>query len=312
MEKIIVTGATSMIGYALIDEALRHKETKIIYAVIRKNSPNRNRIPLDNRIKIIECDMAEYRTLPDKINDKCDVFFSIAWNGTGPNRDADIQKQALNISYYIDALRSAKKLGCNKFIGAGSQAEYGKLNLSKINELSPISPIQAYGISKYAAGKLCSIEAKKIDIDFFWVRIFSVYGKYDKSSTIISSSIKKLLKKEHMSFTKGEQLWDYLYSEDAGKAFYLIGDRSTGNKVYCLGSGLSKPLHEYIKELCFAIDPSVSPGIGELEYKNSTPMDLCADISLLQSDTGWNPIFDFHDGIRKTIAFIKKEENFDE
>jgi nucleoside-diphosphate-sugar epimerase len=309
MNTIVITGATSMIGIAIVDECLKHhNDVKKIYAVVKPNTAKLNRIPKDDRIEIVECSIEEYTRLPALIKTPCDVFYHIAWSVTGAARNENIIGQAINIQYTLEALQVAKALGCAKFIGAGSQAEYGKLNLDKISEVSPINPIQPYGIAKYAAGKLAAEEAKKIGIDFFWVRIFSVYGKYDKPSTMISSSITKLLAGEHTSYTLAEQQWDYLYSEDAGKAFYLIGKICEGNKVYCLGSGKSRPLREYIEILGQIVAPQAVLGIGELSYNENTVMNICADIKEICTDTGWYPSIDFSEGIKRTINNLKNLE----
>ena len=51
----------------------------------------------------------------------------------------------------------------------------------------------------------------------------------------------------HISMTAGNQQWDYLYCSDAGRAFYLVGDKCNKNAVYCLGCGEKRPLREYIE-----------------------------------------------------------------
>ena len=245
MKTIVVTGATSMIGVSTIEACLA-TDIKKIYAVIRPNTKRLSRMPDDKRIEYIECDVESYRLLPIMITEKCDVFYHIAWSVTGSERNKDILGQANNVRYTIDAVNAAFDLGCQKFVGAGSQAEYGKLDVDRINEQSPVNPVQPYGIAKYAAGKLGAEEAKRLGIDFFWIRIFSVYGKNDKPSTMISTAVRKLLQGEHTSFTAAEQRWDYLNCQDAGKAFYLVGEKAKGNKVYCLGYGQARPLHEFI------------------------------------------------------------------
>lgn len=304
MKKIIVTGATSMIGVSIIEACLMEHVSKI-YAVVRPNTTKQNRLPKDTRISIIECALENYGKLPKLIEDDCNVFYHVAWSVTGANRNQDIFGQAKNIEYTLDALDAAKKLKCSKFIGTGSQAEYGKLNLNKITETSPVNPVQPYGIAKYAAGKLAAEEAKKSAMDFIWVRIFSVYGKYDKPTTMIASTIKKLLLNEHTSFTAAEQRWDYLYSSDAGRAFYLIGEKSCGNKVYCLGSGQAQPLKEYIKSIGSIVNPESSLGIGEIPYSDGTVMNLCADITELRKDTGWYSEVSFEDGVKEIMDYIK-------
>ena len=42
---------------------------------------------------------------------------------------------------------------------------------------------------------------------------------------MVMSTIHKLLRGEVPQFTKGEQLWDYLYSKDAAVAFWLLAER---------------------------------------------------------------------------------------
>ena len=302
-DKIIITGATGMIGTAVIREYLKH-DTKAIYAVVRPGSKNISRIPKDERIRIVECEISDYSSLKDRICEQCDVFFHFAWDGTGANKGKSTKGQALNIVYTLDALQSAHELCCGKFIGSGSQAEYGILDLESINEESPARPVIPYGIAKLAAGQLSLAEAKKLDMNCFWVRIFSAYGLYDKPTTMISNAIAKFRAGEKMSFTPAEQRWDYLYCDDAARAFYAIAEKSEGQKVYCLGSGKPRMLKEYIYAMRDIINPDVEPGIGEIPYKGNEVMNLCADITRLKTDTGWEPQVSFEDGIRKMLSHL--------
>lgn len=299
-KKIVITGATSMIGTSIIRAYMQH-DFDCIYAVVRPGSKNIYRIPLDNRIQIIECEADDYLSLSDKIHEHCDVFFHIAWDGTGATREKSTVGQANNIVYTLNALTVAKALGCEKFIGSGSQAEYGRLDVDSINEDSPTKPVIPYGISKLAAGQLSLVEAKKIDISCFWVRIFSVFGLYDKPTSMISSAIDKMSKGEKMSFTPALQRWDYLHCDDAGNAFYLIAEKSVGHKVYCLGSGQPRQLKEFILALRDIVNPNAEVGIGDISYKGTEVMNLCADISLLKKETGWEPKIKFEDGIKQIV-----------
>ena len=55
MKRIIVTGATSMIGTALIEECIRHDIE--VYAVVRAGSSKTKRLPESARIHQIECEL---------------------------------------------------------------------------------------------------------------------------------------------------------------------------------------------------------------------------------------------------------------
>ena len=121
-------------------------------------------------------------------------------------------------------------------------------------------------------------------------------------------SVKADLAGEETAFTPGEQEWDYLYSRDAGNAFYLIGEKGKDGSIYCVGSGKAKPLREYIYQIRDAAAPDATPGIGKKAYGTQPVMHLCADISSLKNDTGFEPAYEFSSGIRETIRWMKERD----
>lgn len=54
------------------------------------------------------------------------MMFHFGWMGTTGAARNDMDLQCRNIAYTIDAVRLAQRFGCKTFIGAGSQAEYGR------------------------------------------------------------------------------------------------------------------------------------------------------------------------------------------
>lgn len=171
-----------MIGIALIEECV--KKNIEVSAIVRKKTKNINRLPVSKNIHILECDLEDLCNM--QVNNKgYDVFYHLAWTNTIKNERCDPQKQLENIKYTVDAVELAYRMGCTKFIGAGSQAEYGIHGEKSTKPSSILQPIDAYGISKMAAGKLGLLEAKKKKMSFIWVRIFSVYGKYENPNSMI-------------------------------------------------------------------------------------------------------------------------------
>lgn len=308
MESIVVTGATSMLGTALIEAALRDCDIRKIYAVVREDTQKADRLPDDGRIELVRCGIEDYQSLPNKIRSNADVFYHFAWKLTGRLRSTDIHGQADNIGFALDALSAARKLGCNKFIGAGSQAEYGGTVSAKMSPNTPANPTDAYGIAKFSAGRLAGLEAKRLGMDCFWVRVLSVYGEYDIPTTMVASTVAKIMRGESPEFTPAENIWDFLYSGDAGKAFYMIGKKSEGNKIYCLGSGEGRMLKEYIEAIGRIVNPDVKLRIGALPYQGGVGRNICADISELVKDTGWEPETAFEDGIRRVRDFLGKRK----
>ncbi|MCH1981363.1 NAD(P)-dependent oxidoreductase [Ruminococcus sp. OA3] len=304
MKRIVVTGATSMIGAALIEVCLAHGIE--VYAVVRVGSGKLWRLPCHEKLHVVPCELADMECLPGLIGQECDTFYHIAWGHTGAARNQSVRLQSDNIGYTLDAAEAAKELGCRRFIGAGSQAEYGVLDLTAIGPDAPENPRTPYGISKLAAGKLAFACAKELGLECIWPRIFSVYGIYDKESSMISEGLRKMLNGEATEFTKAEQRWDYLYSRDAGNAFYLIGEKGRDQAVYCVGSGRARRLSEYIYAMRDAVDPGIIPGIGRRKYPEGAVMNLCADIRTLTEDTGFMPEYSFEKGIRETAEWLRR------
>jgi len=305
MKTIALTGATSMTGVALIKECIKNGVNVI--AFVRSNSKKVSRIPKSNLVNIYICDNDMLRDfdISDCIKLSPDVFYHLSWNNTdkqfGLNSSVD---QIKNIQFVLDAVSLAKKMGCCKFVGAGSQAEYGR-SLNYLTGTTPVNPEIAYGIAKYAAGKFAKIECEKLNLEYIWVRILSVYGIYDNDDTLIKTFIYNCKNNYPMPLGPCTHIWDYLYEDDAGRAFFAIGEKGLNEKIYCLGSGIGKPLKEYLEIIKNMINPDYIPQYGEIPYVEKSVNYLCADISELTCDTGWKPEVEFKEGIKKIISSYK-------
>ena len=124
--KAVITGATGFIGTALCEEMLKNGHE--VTAVIRPGSEKRKKLcfsaALNTHLEVVEAALEDFKGLGDQIG-KADVFYHLAWNGTSGAAREDFDIQQANIGYMANAVRAAVKCGCRKFVGAGSQAEYG-------------------------------------------------------------------------------------------------------------------------------------------------------------------------------------------
>lgn len=305
MKKAIVNGAMGMIGRTLI-EYLLDKNIQVL-AIAKKGSNCEKIFPKNNNLKIIECDLIDIENL--NLEDTYDTFYHFAWVGTFGESRNDVFTQVQNIKYTLDSLELAHRSGCTTFIGAGSQAEYGRVE-GIITPITKTNPENGYGIGKLAAGQMSRLLANKYNIRHIWTRILSVYGPYDNPKTMIMSSIIEMID-NHISpeYTKGEQVWDYIYSKDVAKAFYLLALKGKNNSVYCISSGVSMHLYEYIKQIRDKIDPKIKLKLGEKKYVENQVMNLKADISDLINDTNFHPDYSFDEGIEETIDWYRESSD---
>ena len=301
----VVTGPTGAVGTALCQRLLRAGVE--VYAVVRPGSPRASALPGDERLHVTPCDLSELRRLPQRLAGvRCDAFYHLAWtNTTGEGRN-DMPSQIRNIQHTLDAVGAAHELGCRVFIGAGSQAEYGRVE-GLLRADTPAFPENGYGMAKLCADQMSRTECAALGMDHVWVRILSVYGPRDGMGSMICSTIRKLLKGETPAFTAGIQKWDYLYSADAAEALYRCALSGRNGAVYPLGSGQARPLRDYIKMLRDGVDPSIRLVFGGIPYGPLQVMHLQADISGLERDTGFRPAVSFENGIKNTIEWMKGE-----
>lgn len=288
MKTAILTGGTGFLGYWLLKELV--KNDIFVYVIVRKNSKRLNRLNGISGIEIIEIDMDEISDLSRYIK-TANVFYHLAWEG---DRN-DFSNQMKNITWALNAMKVAQKLHIKQFIMTGSQAEYGICN-KQVDENAPVNPNTAYGACKLACYNILNTLSKQIDLPFTWVRVFSVYGEGDNPNTLISYLFKCFKKNEIPKLTKGDQLWDFLYAEDAASALYLLG-KECKYGIYNLASGKSRPLKEFIIEARDLIAPDKKLNFSS--EKISNVVELRANINKIKNDIGWEPEVSFENGILK-------------
>jgi len=297
MKHIVITGATSMIGVHLMNQWLDHD--CVIYAVIRPNSTNSSRIPADQKIKVINCSMDMYDSLPDIIP-QADYFYHLAWDGTRASARNDPALQNQNYVCAVKAMNAAKTLGCSFFLGSGSQAEYGKMT-DYINEEHECAPITAYGKEKLHSCNTLGTMADDYGIRFVWTRIFSLYGQYDNPGNFVSTCLDRMCKNETIDMTMCTQMWDYLYAGDAVRAMVDFACNSHGKGVYNLASGNVRPLKEYVEDMLLVTQSHSKINFGSIPYGPDGPVDLLPDISRIKNELGWRAEMPFKEGIDEII-----------
>lgn len=296
---VIVTGSAGFVGCNLT-ERLIEKGYKV-YAFIRPGSSHNERLEKlvpesDGRLVLVECDMSNILEAADKITDKCEVFYHLAW---ADGRD-DFARQYSNIDQTLNALTLADKLGCKRFVATGSQAEYGLVpNGEEQTEDTPLKPNTAYGACKVAAYYLLKRRCEQIGMEFIWGRIFSIYGKYEGDGRLIVDLTKAIQRGERKQMTAATQNWDYLYTSDAADALIALAEKGRAGEIYNIANGDYHELKYFTDQIA-----SYYGDKEQIEYGSDsrTPVSLQPSVSKIFADTGWRPSVDFMDGIKKVYG----------
>lgn len=307
IKKIVITGPTGAIGRALIDFCIS-QEIQVIL-MVRKDSKRLADLPTSEYISLIYADITEYDSVKvDEENQNCDAFIHLAWMGTVGDARNDMELQTRNIAGVISAVRLADRMGCKLFVGAGSQAEYGRVE-GYLRSDTPAFPENGYGMAKLCAGQMSRVLCGQLGMEHIWLRILSIYGPYDGEKSMVRSALNSFVNSQEISFTKGEQKWDYLFNRDAAGMIFRLLQSGKNGKVYCIGSGKARMLKEYIQDIYYAVTGEYAQGtnigIGKKPYADKQVMFLCADISELEADIGTVELTPFAEGIKETAEWFR-------
>lgn len=302
MKKALVTGANGFVGTAVCKE-LTDQGISVI-AIVRDQTENIDSIKDLPGLRIVYADLSEFKNLDQMVSDRdIDVFYHFAWVGSAGPLRGDSEVQMNNIRFTCDSVKACSLLGCRRFVFASSIMVFEVQATMATDAIPAMNTL--YCSAKVAADYMARTISGNYGIDYIRAVISNIYGPGELSPRLINTSIRKMLRGEHCSFSAGEQLYDFIYITDAAKAFVALGKDGKANKTYYLGSQNPKPLKEFLEELRDCIDPSIEIGLGELPFYGISLSFTEFDIHAVETDTGFVPIVGFKTGINNTIAWIR-------
>lgn len=304
MKKVIVTGANGFVGSALIKELLKHN-VEILALDMPVCDAN---IPADDRVKFLGLTLDSIGQLKDLVSDNgFDCFYHFAWAGSAGAARADTKLQLQNAQWTIDCLRTAKAIGCQRFVAAGSIMEHETIAAAYTQGNKP-GLGYIYGSGKLVAHTMAMSVAADIGIDLVWAEITNAYGAGEVSPRMVNTTIRKVINGEAPQFTAGTQNYDFVYIDDVARAFYLIGKNGKPFNEYLIGSSNAKPLKEFLLEMKAAIAPDLDFIFGDIPFTGiNLPLEKY-DCSKTETDTGFKAEISFGEGCKKTMEWLKKVE----
>lgn len=272
----LITGGNSFLGIALSRCLLAEGHDVII--ACRQTSKcdiRENEHLMIVRYKGLE----DIKSLEDKVK-HADALIHLAWGGTDRVGRNSKEIQEKNIKFSIDTLNVAKTIGCQLFVEAGSQAEYGIVD-GVITEETLCSPVTEYGKAKLKFGALANKWCGNNEMKFIHLRICSIFGIHDHPSTLVASTIKKMMNNEDVELSSCRQMWNFIDEEDAARQIYLltkyaVSDSSFKSDIYLIGSYDTRRLRSFVEEMRILTHTKSHLHFGEYNA-NTVSLDPCMD-----------------------------------
>jgi len=298
--RILVTGAGGFVGAAVVKAAVAAGHE--VVALVRNDTSRLTSIA--DRISMQRVDLADTTAVAALLHSaKPAIVIHSAWEGVGGAlRSGDIQLD--NIRTTVALADAAIAAGARKFVGIGSQAEYGRYD-RKIVETDLPQPTMLYGAAKLAACHLAAQRCREAGMAFAWLRLFSVYGAGDNSNWLIPSAALALVRGKPPLCTAGTQKWDYLHIDDVadGVLAAATSDRATG--VFNLSSGNPVAVRQIVETLRDFAAPELELNFGAIPFGPDQIMHLDGDNGRLRAATGWSPRVPLAEGLRQVVDELR-------
>ncbi len=224
------------------------------------------------------------------------------------NRDpaADL---AANVLPTVRLLEFCCKEGVKKVVFSSSGGTvYGIPSRIPIPESSSTEPISGYGVSKLAIEKYLALFHRLYGLEYHVCRISNIYGPFqqgDRRQGLVATTIRRALLKQRVEiWGDGKVTRDFIYVDDVVAAM-LCGCFYDGPyKVMNVGSGIGLTVNQVIDDIESVLDE----GAIERSHHPGRTVDVprnILDISLIQSETSWRPIVNWHEGLHRSIKWMK-------
>ncbi len=217
----------------------------------------------------------------------------------------------VNVMGTLRLLEFARERGIRRFVFASSSSVYGNNSEVPFSEGHRVDqPISPYAASKRAGELLGHTYSHLYGITFLCLRFFTVYGPRQRPDLAIHKFARLMEAGEEIPvFGDGTSRRDYTYIDDIlqgveGALEWV--DRTDGAfDIVNLGESRTVELREMVGVL--AQELGVEPRIRWLPPQPGDVEQTFADVSKARSLLGYDPKWEFEDGIRKFVAWFREE-----
>jgi UDP-glucose 4-epimerase len=299
-DSVLITGSSGFIGTALAERLLEAGHD--VTGVDREPNPWSTRV--DDRTERLDL-------LADDLSDVAgahDVIVHLAAHSRVGSSVENPSEATENARTTRRVLEFARTTDVGHVLFASSREVYG-LDDAVVFEEADATPrdcANPYAASKLFGESLCWAYANCYGLETTALRFTNVYGRYDDQSRVVPLFVAQALAGDRLTVYGDAKLLDFVYVDDCVDAIERAIERreQAAGEAVNVGSGVGTSLVELAREVADAIDQC--PGYDVTSEQTGEPTKMVADLGRARALLGYEPAYDFGEGLAETIAWYRE------
>jgi dTDP-glucose 4,6-dehydratase len=223
--------------------------------------------------------------------------------------------------HLLEACRAswAGKPGPFKFHHVSTDEVYGSLGATGLfTETTPYAPNSPYSASKASSDMLVRAYHHTYGMPTVITNCSNNYGPFQYPEKLIPVVIQNILARKAIPiYGDGMNVRDWLYVRDHAEALWRVLQAGGLGETYNIGGNNEWPNIRIVELICDLVD-ELKPELGGHSRKLMTFVKdrpghdrrYAIDASKLAKELGWSPSYTFETGIRETVAWYLKNQEW--
>lgn len=298
---VLIFGGAGFIGSHLSSTLVRLGHRVRVFD--RLDVATNNLADILPQIELIRGDFLKASDVSDALDGIDLVVHLISTTLPKSSNDDPVHDVESNVLGTLKLLDLSRQWGVKKiiFLSSGGTV-YGNSVICPILETHATDPVCSYGITKLAIEKYLRLFHHLHNLNYVVLRVANPFGERQNPSSgqgAVAVFLWKVLQEEPITiWGDGSVARDYFYVGDLISAVVAAIERETPSKIYNIGSGVPRTLHELL-----GIIQAVTGRAPSIQYTPARALDVpinFLDISRAQQELLWKPKISIEEGIERT------------
>lgn len=315
MTTLLVTGGAGFIGSCFVRHELKkHPDYKIINLdalTYCGNIENLKDVENNPNYTFVHGNICDKKLVRELIAESdCVINFAAESHVDNSIKCPEIFVES-NVQGTLNLLQASKELGVERYLQVSTDEVYGSLGATGyFYETTPLAPNSPYSASKASADMLVRAYRETFGLPTLNTRCSNNYGPYQYPEKLIPFFISQLLKGEKVPvYGDGLNVRDWLYVYDHCEAIDVVLHKGKVGEVYNIGGHNEKTNMEITRLILEAMGKDES-SIRYVEDRLGHDRRYAISNDKITSELGWAPSITFEEGIKLTIDWYLRNQDW--